>query len=226
MPKTTSSLYHEDAPVLRFEDSDDFHSLPVQAANYASAPQQNAAFITDPYSELQQKQEALLKMRQDLEKTQREADELETRKRKEERFTNGRREITEKLARTQARLEREMYKAQKAIEEISVARESFSRHLDSLREIQPEIWKRSELDEHLDRAIGVVEDAEEEFSKSSLRLATVMTEPGSANSASAFNLANLGLSGNFMACFRLGLAFSLPLIIATLAFILVLKLLP
>ena len=102
------------------------------------------------------------------EKTQREAQELEARRSKEERFVNGRREICERLSRNLAKLERELYNAQKAVEEISSTREDFQQHLDTLRSLEP----ATQVADEMDRAIGAVEDAENEFSKTTRRLSS------------------------------------------------------
>jgi len=214
MAKSNLVSFDEHAPVLRFEESDDFQSLHVKAGNYAAtAPSSHVGISEDPFSELKEKQESLLRIRQELEKTQRETQELEERKTKETRFNSGRRDISEKLARSLGRLERDLYNAQKAIEEISVARESLQYHLEGLRSIQPEAWNRSNLDEELDRAITAVEDAENDFSKTSRRLATVLPEHASGKSSAA---ALSGLPADFATWVRFGLAFTLPLIITAI----------
>ncbi len=210
MTKSTSALFNDgDIPVLRFEESDDFqkYSSKTSATSHAESKSISAAH-DDPYSELKQKQESLLKLRQDLDRTQRETEELEARRSKEERFSNGRRDISEKISRSISRLERELYNAQKIIEEITLARESYQRHFDILRAIHPETWKRNNLDEELDRSIGAVEDAEDAFNKSSRRLTTVL--PDSSTTKSVMD-SSLGFSHDFLSCMRMGLAFTLPL---------------
>lgn len=214
-------FYDREAPVLRFEESDDFNeysSAPAKAHASTHGPGAAPVYISsaslgaeDPFSELKHKQESLLKLRQELERTQREAQELEAQRGKEERFTSGRREITEKISRNLARLERELYNAQKIIEEITVARESFEHHLEALRTIRPEAWNRADLNEELDRAIGAVEDAENEFGKASRRLATVLPE-GSQAAFLAGVPHGSPLPQDFRSWMLAGLAFTLPLL--------------
>jgi hypothetical protein len=60
----------------------------------------------DRYAELHDKQTNMVRLQQELERTRREARELELRRAKEERFDDGRREIAERLARSLAKLER------------------------------------------------------------------------------------------------------------------------
>lgn len=217
MPKAaTSSMYYDrEAPVLRFEESDDFSDYAAKPNGHGHAVSQSAPVSTggeDPFTELKHKQESLLKLRQELERTQREAQELEAQRSKEERFTNGRRDITEKVSRNLARLERELYNAQKIIEEISVARESFEHHLEALRTIRPETWKRCDLNEELDRAIGAVEDAENEYGKASRRLATVLPESSQASFLAGSQLGGGALPQDFQGWLRAGFAFTLPLL--------------
>ncbi|TLD69843.1 hypothetical protein FEM03_16110 [Phragmitibacter flavus] len=178
----------------------------------------------DPFTELKHKQESLLRIRQELEKTQRETEELELRKNKEERFSNGRREVCERLARSLAKLDRELYNSQKAIEEISTARDSFQRHLDALRDIHPESWHRGALEEELDRSIGAVEDAEDDYSKAIRRLATVMPmrEEGGAFAALASGM----LPADFKGWMLLGFAFTLPVMLAAIGVVMWIKYLP
>jgi len=222
MAKSNLVSFDEHAPVLRFEESDDFQTFHTKAGNYAaSAPSPGVGVSEDPFSELKEKQESLLRIRQELEKTQREAQDLEVRKNKENRFNTGRRDISEKVARSLGRLERDLYNAQKAIEEISVARETLQHHLDGLRSIQPEAWKRVHLDEELDRAITAVEDAENDFAKTSRRLSTVLPDHGHGSGHSATSLS--GLTHDFATWLRLGLAFTLPLIVTTLVVVVLVK---
>ena len=171
----------------------------------------------DPYSSLKRKQEELLKIRQQHEKTERETNQLETLRRKEERFDTGRREMTEKLSRSLVRLERDLYNSQKAIEEITTARDLYHRHLEVMRSLQPEAWQGGNLDAELDRSIGAIEDAEDEYGKVSRRLASVLPEDHSAMEGSSTG--GFALPQNFVAWMRCGLAFTLPLIIAMVLFL-------
>lgn len=211
----------DDVPDLRFEDAG--NEAGARSAFAQHGGMDEVASDDDPYEELKQKQEALLRIRQQLERTQRETEELEIRKNKEERFSHGRRDICERLSRSLAKLDRELYNSQKAIEEISATREAFQHHLDALCDIHPELWHRNELDVELDRAIGAVEDAEEEYAKSMRRIAAVV--PMRENMGPLGGLSAGSLPTDFKGWMLLGLAFTLPMIVAALlAAILVVKL--
>lgn len=218
MARTNRDLFvEENVPALRFEDQDDYQRMHARAGNHAhdmGHPAAAAVMDDDPFSELKQKQESLLRIRQELERTQREAQELEARRNKEERFVMGRREICEKLARSLSKLEKDLYQSQKAIEEISLAREGFQRHLEVLRQIHPEEWKRHRVDEELDRAIGVVEDAEDDFNKSMRRLSSVASNREEGSFGPVGGGQGLGLPQGFSQWVTMGLAFTLPLMVA------------
>jgi DNA repair exonuclease SbcCD ATPase subunit len=219
MPKVTSFFDEQDAPELRFEEPENaHHKTPKRAASYAAAITMPAVGVSpDSAMELKQKQAMALKLQQELDRTQREARELELRQQKEDRFHDGRRDMCERLSRGLAKLDRELHNSQKAVEEISVAREVYQHHLDTLRNISPEAIKQTHDEDTLDHAVGAVEDAEAEFAKANHRLASVM--PGVAQHVGAPG----GLPQDFGTWFRMGFAFTLPLAIIAMIFTYVLK---
>src|SRR3954463_6699482 len=157
MAKVTSGYFTDDhAPELRFEDTGTSaahlskrsgnHVMPVSMPSYAVED--------DRYAELQGKQTDMVRLQHELERTRREARELELRRAKEERFNDGRREIGERLARNLAKLDRELYNAQLAVQEISGSRECYQQHLEVLRSLALDAAAHS--DEDMDRAIGAV----------------------------------------------------------------------
>ena len=210
MPKLAfaSPAQFDDDSVLRFEESEDFSNYPTKPTPSSNGTDE------DPYGNLKTKQEELLHLRHELEKKERETTELEARRQKEDRFATGRRDMCERLARTLTRLERELYNSQKAIEEITITRSNFERHLDILRAQQPEAWQRGNMDANLDHALASVEDAEDEFAKSMRRLNSVLpnddSTPLSGNEAAS---GMTGMPADFRACVRMGFAFTLPLAI-------------
>ncbi len=183
MPRpSAASLFAEDEPILRFEES----SSPAVRLRKPQAPVESASETDDAsYGSLKRKQEELLNLRHQLERTERETSQLEVQRRKEERFATGRREMGEKLSRSIARLERELYNSHKAIEEITAARDLYQHHFEVLRGLHPESWQRGDLDGELDRAIAAIDDAEVEFGKTSRRLAATL--PGEAAAETALN---------------------------------------
>ena len=213
MPRSAHALLEADEPALRFEE---VNRGPATSSLHLNAIRREPT-DNDPYTSLKQKQEELLKIRQQLEKTERETNQLETLRRKEERFDTGRREMSEKLSRSLARLDRDLYNAQKAIEEITAARDSYQRHLEVMNGLKPEAWQRGNLDEELDRSIGAIEDAEDEYGKVTRRLASVLPEESAAIERHASGTGG-AMPQDFVAWMRCGLAFTLPLIAALILF--------
>ncbi len=160
-------------------------------------------------------QEQLLHLRLQQEEIERQKQHLEVLRKKQERFTSGKRDLTDKLSRSVATLERELYDAQKLVEELSMTKEVFNRHLEILRGLQPEKWHRSHVDEELDRALTAIDDAEDEYAKGSRRVATVRaTEAASLECDNMPGGGGLGAgwasddAGDWI---RRGFAFTLPL---------------
>lgn len=206
-----SGFLEEDADNVRFEDATHFDSpypqRPTPAVNgYHEEPSPAEA------NDLKRKQEELLRLRHALLEKERETNHLELRKEREERFNTGRREMCEKFSRWLVRLERELYNSQKAIEEITVAKDLFERHQTRLRGLQPEGWNRSNIDAELDEALGSVEDAEDEFAKTVRRLTAVIPQDTPTQAAPAAQAAvQPVLTDDFARNMRRGLAFTLPL---------------
>jgi len=222
MAKVTSGYFTDDnAPELRFEEPALASApAPKRVANHVMPVSLPAyAVEEDRYAELNDKQASMMRLQQELEKTRREARELELRRAKEDRFNDGRREITEMLARNLAKLDRELYNAQMAVQEITTARESYQQHLDVMRALAIDASTHS--DEDMDRAIGAVEDAEGEFSKTSRRLASVLPKLGIESLAPAHGAA---APLNFRTWLMAGTAFTVPLAIAAVLVTYVLKL--
>ncbi len=233
MSRTTTAnpVFEEDTSVLRFEESDDLSS------SYNSRPSpfgSDSSVESDGHSptDLKKKQEELLHLRHTLEQKEREANHLEQRRQKEERFTSGRREMGERFSRALVKLERELYNAHKAIEEISTAKNSFDRHIDILRSLQPEGWQRANLDAELDHALASIEDAEDEYGKTMRRVASILPQDPAA-AAPALTLTppvptiiqGSALPTEFREQLRYGFAFTLPLGIIVLLAILLARIL-
>ncbi len=158
-------------------------------------------------------QEQLLQLRHQSEELERQKLHLEQLRIRQDRFVTGKRDLTDKLSRSVTMLERELYDAQKLVEELSITKDSFNRHLETLRSLQPEKWQRSNVDEELDRALSAVEDAGSEYAKGTRRVAaarpaemqSIEIEDGRApqNSVMADDDASSWM--------RRGFAFTLPL---------------
>lgn len=207
---------HLEEDLLRFDDAPEFME---------SAP------LDDVDHKVKAAQEQLLQLRMQQEEIERQKQHLETLRVKQERFVVGKRDLLEKLARSASGVERDLYDAQKRVEELSLTHDDFRRHLDILKSLQPEKWHRSQVDEELDQALAAIEDAEADFSKGmrrieSLRLVesnpvaagvahhTLTAEGDDREAESVFSKASP--TEELIIWLRRGFAFTLPLIGAML----------
>ncbi len=215
--KSTAFIRDEEDNVLRFESPHEFLDI-------------NDDSMDDVEHKVKAAQERLTHLRQEQEEIEREKRHLEELRQKQERFGSGKRDILEKLTRSTSGLDRELYDAQKLVEEISITRDTFSRHLEILRGLQPEKWSRSQVDQELENALAAIEDAEEDYTKGIRRITTCRrSESVSALDTEDLHVpaptpaaAALPFAGDdWNAWLRRGLAFTLPLI-GTLIFALIL----
>lgn len=214
--KSTAFLRDEEDNVLRFEPAPEFMDGSDDS-------------MDDVDHKVKAAQERLTLLRQQQEEIEREKKHLEELRQKQERFGSGKRDILEKLTRSTSSLDRELYDAQKLVEEISITRDTFSRHLEILRNLQPEKWSRSQVDEELENALAAIEDADEDYTKGIRRITTCRrSETASApDTHSQFDFETTPAAAapfagdDWNSWLRRGLAFTLPLI-GTLIFALIL----
>lgn len=112
----------------------------------------------------------LSELRVEAEALEREKLQFEELSRKQKEFMQGRVEMAEKLGRSIAMLDRETYEAQKRVEQLLVIKDNFHQHLDVVESLNPEQWNPQELHHDLTRALGIIEDAREEYVKAIARV--------------------------------------------------------
>jgi hypothetical protein len=122
--------------------------------------------------------------------------------------------MTDKLTRALVVLEREAYNAQSRLEQIRVARESFSQQLELVEAIDPRNWNPSDLHKELSRALSTVDDARTEYNEHRSRLQA----GGGGNGEQSLPDTTSGVYENndgrsFSEWLQIGLALSLPLIL-------------
>jgi chromosome segregation ATPase len=216
MPQRNTALLEDPEPnVLRFEPhtDDDFHR-PVDNVD----------------EKFRAAQERLARLRREQEEVEREQRHLEELHHKKERFAEGKRDLTEKLARATSSLERELYDLEKLVQEVAINRDTFARHLDILRGLQPEHWDADQVDSELDNALAAIDDAAEDFAKGMRRVAACRptslqdSQPAGSSPAmrGAANTASRMITEDpdLRTWARRGFAFTLPLM-ATLVICLV-----
>jgi chromosome segregation ATPase len=162
-------------------------------------------------SQVQKAQDQLLQLKRQQEQIEKQKRELEELSRKQEELERGRAEMSDKLTRSLVVLEREAYDTQKRLEQLRAMRESFGQHLELIEAIDPKSWNPADLHKELSRALSTVEGARVEYSQQRSRL---QGEGGGETEAALAEMEPVFSSGgrSFIQWFKIGLAFSLPLI--------------
>lgn len=160
--------------LLVFEDAPEFMEDHTQTTSLENVD-----------SKVKAAQEQLLELRRQQEEIERQKQHLEALRVKQERFVAGKRELMDKISRSASLVERELYDAQKRVEEFALTHDEFRRHLEILKSLQPEKWHRAQVSEELDNALAAIEDAESGYAKGIRRLhAMGPQEPISTGSSS------------------------------------------
>jgi hypothetical protein len=111
-------------------------------------------------------------------------------------------------------LEREAYNAQSRLEQIRVARESFSQHLELVEAIDPRNWNPADLHKELSRALSTVDDARTEYNEHRSRLQAGNGGNGDQSLPDTTPAGYESTDGrSFLEWLQIGLAFTLPLIL-------------
>jgi len=166
--------------------------------------------------ELQQRREQLLLLRRQQEELERQKGDLEDLRRKHDEYARGKTEMIEQLTRALVLIERDQVEAQRRVELCGATRQSFRDILDQLQTIHDDQWTSANVRVELSKALGAIENARAEFQRACARLeclspkelAPVVTESDKA-------------AAEFRRYVKLGLAASLPVIIAGTIWLLV-----
>ena len=152
-------------------------------------------------------------LKRQLEVVERQKRELEELSRRQETFNTGKTELVDKLTRARVILEREIHDANKRVELLQIIDGNYALHLDTLDSINPKTWDGMDISKELTRALGAVDDARSEFTKSYPRIAAMPEHDSSAHESGYVADSGAGDSKDLLGWFKIGLAFSLPLII-------------
>lgn len=156
----------------------------------------------------QQQLELLQHQREELERQKCELDELNRRK---EEFINGQIEITERLSGSLTSIDRELFELRQELEDLEQTRQSFAAHLDRIEKVEPESWARESLGSELNRALVMLDQAEEEFDSAVAHFAGGRTRGLFGNSGPKSTKAKS--QGDFVGMMKNGVAFNLPIVI-------------
>jgi chromosome segregation ATPase len=149
--------------------------------------------------------EQLQHQREELERQKQEVEALNVRKRE---FISSQVELGERLTATLTRIDREVYEMRQEIDDLEQCRACFAGHLAKIEKINPDAWTRDNMATSLERAMAVVDHADDEFTQAAEHFSR-------SRSGNLFNgvKARRVMSGDFGRQFRNGLAFNLPVLV-------------
>jgi hypothetical protein len=153
------------------EDDGDELVLPADSMGHGS----------DIEERVQSTQHRLAQLRQEAEELEQEKQRFEELSRQQKEFMNGRAEMGDKLTRALSHLDRETYEAQRRVEQLLVIKDTFNHHLDVIDSLNPEQWNPSDLRHDLGRALGMIDEAREEYIKGSGRIHLLTAGSAQAN---------------------------------------------
>lgn len=160
---------------------------------------------------LQHAQSELEEIRRRADQLEREKSEYEILSEKRQRFIDGKADLVEKLNRALARLDRETHNSQVRIEQLQTTKDNFSRQLNVLESLAPESWSRGDLQGELNRAIGCIEDAADEYQRAAHLIRGTSQEAETNPQPHAPQGSQTAVPDrNFMFWLRAGFAFTLP----------------
>lgn len=173
-------------------------------------------------AQVQRAQEQLLSLKRQQDLIEKQKRELEELSRRQEQLHQGKSEMLEKFTRAAVVLERELYDAQKRVEQLREIQAAFAQHYNILESINPKAWgEGGDMNRELSKALSAVDDAKAEFSKS---LPKIQTEAPAGPDTAEEDLGDgAAYSHDFGYWLKSGFAFTLPLLIlgffALLAFV-------
>lgn len=156
----------------------------------------------------QQEQE----LKRKLEAIERQKRELEELGRRQDALSAGRAEMMEKLSRALVLVDKELEEGRARIALLDSLRENFSSHRDVLEAISPKEWEGVDINRELSIALGQVDAARMEYTKSFPKVAAAVDGVGDAPVSYGGEHA-AGDVRDLLGWLKIGFAFSLPLIL-------------
>ena len=153
-------------------------------------------------------------LKRQLEVVERQKRELEELGRRQDALNVGKSDMVDKITRALVVLEREVLEAKKRMELLQGIQDSFSQHVEVLEGLNPKDWEGLDISRELTRALGCVDDARAEYGKSLPRISAGIGHDGSgADAGDSAADHGSGDAKDFVGWVKIGLAFSLPLIV-------------
>lgn len=204
-----------DEPVPREPASDDALVRGVSELNLTRMARHKQD-VDSQATRAMQELEVLRKRQEQLEIEKRELEEF---KRKSEEFERGKRDMVANLKRSLTSIEREEMESQRMLELLESNRNRFKTILTDLDGINEQSWSDANIRVELTRALGVIEDARVEYNKAMAKIEAAKSERAGGRTEPSLEPVvfqdggTIGDEKSFGHWLRVGMAFSLPLIV-------------
>jgi chromosome segregation ATPase len=165
--------------------------------------------------QVQKAQEQLIQLKRQQEQIEKQKRELEELSRRQEQFQQGKTEMIEHFTRALVVLERQIYDAQKRVEQLRSINESFLQHLGTLESINPKAWENTDINKELNRALSAVDDARTEYTRSRAVISAETNEDVLAATNAPADMRGYAQEAprDFLYWLKAGVAFTLPLLV-------------
>jgi phage terminase Nu1 subunit (DNA packaging protein) len=168
--------------------------------------------LSDDYeNQLRESQARLQQLQAEQQELERLAQELEELNSKKRIFLSSQVEITEKLSNAVTLIDRELLAMRTELHELEQCRHAFDNRLKKIAKFDPESWTRDNLKLNLEKAIGVIDQATDEYEQAAQHFASMRSGEifGTGRRRKPTMHAE---TGEFLAQLKNGLAFNLPII--------------
>lgn len=205
---TLSNLIHRSAPMPNILDRK--QHIKVRETQMEISDEK-AAFTEDfegKLADAQSQLEVLQTQRAELERQKVALEDLNQRK---QEFMNGQLDLTEKFGTAITTIERELFESKQEIDDLDQTRAAFVNHLNRIESLNPEAWPKESLSTELQKALVILDKADEEFEQAVSYFAG--TRKSSIFGGPSGSLRGVSPQGDFQTMVRNGLAFNLPVIV-------------
>jgi hypothetical protein len=166
-------------------------------------------------SQVQKAQEQLLFLKRQQDNIERQKRELEELSLKQEQLQIGRTEMIEKFTRALVYIEREESESQRREEMLRSARENFTLHLDYFKNLDLRAIEGGDVRDELTRAMSALDDAKNVYNKTIPRIGAHDTDHSEAAVEVGYSAHYASETGgkDFVYWLKVGIAFTLPLVV-------------
>lgn len=182
----------------------------------SSSSLSRATAISDDFEgKLVAAQQKLEQLQQQQELIEQQKAELEELTRRKDDFLEGQVNMTARLSACLTSIDRALYEMRQDMEDLEQTRKCFAEHQQKIDSINPDSWSREQLKKELTKSIAMLDHAEDEYDEAIVYFSKTNHANifGNGKKASKISSKIKGEPSEFMAMFKQGMAFNLPIVI-------------